>query len=665
MTDPTEVTIDVFGRADVAGALADRLGSISPGSVMAAAEVAVPLVMQIIRHRVAEPAGASDLSRVVATIDPSELRDPVKVFRAGRDVFAGSQLVDHLFVDANARSQAARAVTEGAGLEPGAGNELLAAAAWAVGAELHQRAGSPVDGAALAAVVDSEAERHRPPAPASALAPVVTAADEHAIAGSAAATGLPDAGFGGGFPGAENGAGAETSFGVDRDTSAARRPVVGLEPAAEAVPARPRRSETRGAAADDDFAVGSSGLVTGVAALLALLVIGLGVWWWLDQRDGETVASVGSTETVTGADAAEDAEGGTPADEATDDGAAADGDAGDGDAGDDGDGTEPAEADADTELTLVGPDGRAVLFVDMLDPIGRSTATGTADLRFETSTNEICYELDLVGVAEPADGHIHLGPAGVKGGIVVDFGPMAKDASGCQPVPGEQIDAILGDLDGHYVELHDPVDDFTIRAQLSEAIGPDGQPVPVPAEAGDVADVAAEFDPDGGGAIAIVEPDRIVLQGEVADREIAERVLIDFAGLSDVVVVDELVVDAGAPLPSGRVIIDSPGVALFATDSDVLDPSVDPLVDRLVGLLEARPEWQITVVGHTDSTGNDVANLELSFRRAEAVRQELVDRGIGSDRIRVRGAGSTDPLASNDTLAGRAENRRIEFEIER
>ncbi len=655
MTDLTEVTIDMFGRADVSGALADRLGSISPAAVMAAAEVAVPLVVQAIRHRVADPAGASELSRVVANIDPSELGDPVTVFRAGRDVFAGSQLVDHLFVDANARSQAARAVTEGAGLEPGTGNELLAAAAWAVGADLHQRAGSPVDGVALAAAVDSQADRHLPPAPATTLAPVVAASDERTIAGSAPA----DVGIGGGSPR------VDAAFVGDPGGSAGRRPVVGLDTPPETVPARPRRPETRGSA-EDDFSVGSSGLVTGVAALLALMVVGLGVWWWLDQRGEETVASVESTEAVTSADG----------DASTDDDAVADDDAGaDDGTGDSGDTAAPveesdpaefeSESESETGSTLIGPDGRAALVVDMLDPIGRSSATGSADLRFDPTTGEICYDLDLLGVAEPADGHIHLGPAGVKGGIVVDFGPMAKDASGCQSVASEQIDDILSDLDGHYVELHDPVEDFTIRAQLSEGIGPDGQPIAVPAGPDDDDDVAAEFDPDGGGAIAIVEPDRIVLRGEVADRQIAERVLVDFAGLSDVIVVDELTVDAGAPLPSGRVIIDSPGVALFATDSDVLDSSLDPLVDRLVALLEARPDWQITVVGHTDSTGNDVANLELSFRRAEAVRQELVDRGIGTDRIRVRGAGSTDPLASNDTLAGRAENRRIEFEIAR
>ncbi len=670
MTDPIEVTIDLFGRADVAGALADRLGSVSPASVVAAAEVAAPLVVQVIRHRVADPSGASDLARVIATIDPSELADPVTVIRSGRDVFAGSQLVDRLFVDANARSQAARAVTEGAGLEPGAGSELLAAAAWVVGAELHRRAGSPIDATTLAAVVDGEIERHRPPpAPASALAPVVPAAEEHVPAGPV----RPDAGPLG------SGAGLGDGF-ASPDPTPDRRavpasPAADLDAMPDVVPPRARRQEPRAVVAEEDFDVRSSGLVTGVATLLALMVIGLGAWWWFDRQGDETVASVESTGAVTEAGEDEDASD----DGEADDGAAAGQDAGD--AAEDGAGDASGAADEQAEAgesgesetesetaagsTLIGPDGRAALVVDMIDPIGRSTATGTADLRFDPTTSEICYDLDLVGVGEPADGHIHLGPAGVKGGIVVDFGPMARDASGCQPVPSEEIDAILGDLDGHYVELHDPVEDFTIRAQLSEGTGPDGQPIAVPAEAGDGDEAAAEFDPDGGGAIAIVEPDRIVLQGEVADREIAERVLIDFAGLSDVVVVDELVIDAGAPLPSGRVIIDSPDAALFATDSDVLDPSVDPLIDRLVALLDARPDWEVTVVGHTDSTGNDVLNLELSFRRAEAVREELLDRGIESDRIRVRGAGSTDPLASNDTLAGRAQNRRIEFEIER
>lgn len=303
----------------------------------------------------------------------------------------------------------------------------------------------------------------------------------------------------------------------------------------------------------------------------------------------------------------------------------------------------------------------------MTDPIGRSTATGIAGLSFDTDASEVCYDFVLDGVASPADGHIHLGPAGVKGGIIIDFGPMTDGVNGCQPVPDTELAAILADLDGHYVELHDPIEDFTIRAQLSEGFGPDGAPVVVAGQ-DDQDDGAAEpvlFDPDGGGATAVVEPGRIVLRGEVADRETAERVLIDFAGLSDVIVVDELVIVEGAPLPSGRVIIDSPDVPLFASDSDRLDPGVAPLVERLTALLEARPDWQITIVGHTDSTGNEVSNLELSFRRAEAVRQELLTGGVDAARIRVRGAGSTDPIGDNATQAGRGLNRRIEFEIER
>lgn len=313
-------------------------------------------------------------------------------------------------------------------------------------------------------------------------------------------------------------------------------------------------------------------------------------------------------------------------------------------------------------------DQPASIDVAMTDPVGRSAATGTAGLRFDPSAGEVCYDIRLDGVATPADGHIHLGPAGVKGGIVVDFGPMDNGVTGCQPVPGTEVEAILADLDGHYVELHDPIDDFTIRAQLSEGTGPDGQPIvigdPTPADQSDSGGPVL-FDPDGGGAVAIVEAGRIILRGEVADREVAERVLVDFAGLSEIIVVDELTMTAGAPLPSGRAIIDGPATGLFASASDVLEPGVGPLVDQLVALMEARADWQITVVGHTDSTGNEVSNLELSLRRAEAVRQELIDGGIAPERIRVRGAGSTDPLADNATIAGRAENRRIEFEIAR
>ena len=68
----------------------------------------------------------------------------------------------------------------------------------------------------------------------------------------------------------------------------------------------------------------------------------------------------------------------------------------------------------------------------------------------------------------------------------------------------------------------------------------------------------------------------------------------------------------------------------------------------------------VYVVGHTDSSGSDAINYPLSQRRAESTRNYLVNRGVASSRFTTEGKGSTQPIATNATVAGRAENRRVE-----
>jgi len=72
---------------------------------------------------------------------------------------------------------------------------------------------------------------------------------------------------------------------------------------------------------------------------------------------------------------------------------------------------------------------------------------------------------------------------------------------------------------------------------------------------------------------------------------------------------------------------------------------------------------QITVTGHTDSAGASEYNRKLSERRAEAVKAYLVSKGLSGDRIVTKGAGDTQPVASNKTAAGRAQNRRVDIDI--
>ena len=84
---------------------------------------------------------------------------------------------------------------------------------------------------------------------------------------------------------------------------------------------------------------------------------------------------------------------------------------------------------------------------------------------------------------------------------------------------------------------------------------------------------------------------------------------------------------------------------------------------RVVELMKDRESITVDIAGHTDSTGPDAYNLGLSKRRAEAVYNYLVEQGVSQDRIQVKYYGETQPKASNDTLEGRRENRRVEFII--
>jgi outer membrane protein OmpA-like peptidoglycan-associated protein len=86
-------------------------------------------------------------------------------------------------------------------------------------------------------------------------------------------------------------------------------------------------------------------------------------------------------------------------------------------------------------------------------------------------------------------------------------------------------------------------------------------------------------------------------------------------------------------------------------------------LDQHIAYLSANPSSPVTVEGHTDSIGSDQYNQKLSERRANAVRQYLIEKGIASSRIQVIGYGEQRPIADNKTKEGRAINRRAEFEV--
>ncbi|HLV46668.1 MAG TPA: OmpA family protein [Flavobacterium sp.] len=101
----------------------------------------------------------------------------------------------------------------------------------------------------------------------------------------------------------------------------------------------------------------------------------------------------------------------------------------------------------------------------------------------------------------------------------------------------------------------------------------------------------------------------------------------------------------------------------FDFDSADLTSTAQSNLDKLAKVFIDNPKTQISIYGYTDSVGREQYNLRLSRTRANAVKSYLVKKGIGTKRITTQGMGPVDPVASNDTDAGRAKNRRVEFSI--
>jgi outer membrane protein OmpA-like peptidoglycan-associated protein len=112
-----------------------------------------------------------------------------------------------------------------------------------------------------------------------------------------------------------------------------------------------------------------------------------------------------------------------------------------------------------------------------------------------------------------------------------------------------------------------------------------------------------------------------------------------------------------------EIAIKLPSGISFDTNQAILRPDMRPALDQVAQTLASYQSTFIDVTGHTDSTGSDAINQPLSERRANAVADFLQYQGVQRARMVTRGYGAQFPLASNDTDAGRAQNRRVEIRL--
>lgn len=123
----------------------------------------------------------------------------------------------------------------------------------------------------------------------------------------------------------------------------------------------------------------------------------------------------------------------------------------------------------------------------------------------------------------------------------------------------------------------------------------------------------------------------------------------------------------GARVDATGCIIESQTIALsnvaFELGSDRLTASSQQALNGIAASLRGQSDLAIEVAGHTDSQGSDALNMDLSQRRADAVRSYLIEQGVAAEQLTAKGYGPHQPVADNATASGRAMNRRVEFRI--
>lgn len=109
-----------------------------------------------------------------------------------------------------------------------------------------------------------------------------------------------------------------------------------------------------------------------------------------------------------------------------------------------------------------------------------------------------------------------------------------------------------------------------------------------------------------------------------------------------------------------NIVLNMPNNVTFDSNSSSLKPAGANTLTGVARVLKEYPKTAVNVVGYTDSTGTRALNMRLSQQRAESVASALIVQGVADERLRIQGAGPDNPVASNNTEAGKAQNRRVE-----
>jgi peptidoglycan-binding protein ArfA len=173
-----------------------------------------------------------------------------------------------------------------------------------------------------------------------------------------------------------------------------------------------------------------------------------------------------------------------------------------------------------------------------------------------------------------------------------------------------------------------------------------------------------------------VNGDSITLIGTAASEDQKNTIERETAHTwSNLNVVDQLAVDGSAPSPAppapagpcgdlqSAVNTATGGPITFGNDGFSLTPADDQILTQVAAKLKTCPNAHATINGYTDNSGTQAVNVPLSNNRAQSIADFLVAHGVTGDRLTVRGLGSINPVATNDTPDGRAKNRRVEIVV--